>query len=209
MTPKIRKDLPDEEIIAHCLGPDAVFVGGTDKLRRRVVQIGDDAVVKYGFGVNKFEFENLKIEKSLVDPKIVYIPDVYRFFADDESKRDYWGNRGFILMEYVHGTKIDPIEDPNLVQRLADIIAHFTTIRGEIPGTLSRGPCGGIIFPDNGDEFTFETIQAMEDFFNRRLFPHQDPSKISLKGVELVLCHLDIAPRNILWRNDESICFLD
>jgi thiamine kinase-like enzyme len=47
----------------------------------------------------------------------------------------------------------------------------------------------------------------MEDFFNERIFPHQS-SKIKLRS-ELVLCHLDIAPRNILWREDGSICFLD
>jgi serine/threonine protein kinase len=203
----IHRDLPDEEIIAHCWSPNAQFIGDTDKLGRRVVQIGDDAVVKFGCSVKRFEFENLKIAKTLVDPSVVYIPKVYRFFTDDEGKRGYWGDRGYILMEYVHGIKADPIETPDLVQRIALIVAHFASIRGDIPGTLSRGPCNGILFPDC-DEFTFDTVQAMEDFFNRRIFPHQ-VSKINLKNIDLVLCHLDIAPRNILWKDDGSICFLD
>ena len=205
--PKVHRDLPDEEIMAHCWGPNAEFLGGTDKLGRKVVRIDDNTVVKFGCSVKRFEFENLKIAKSLVDPDIVHIPEAYRFFTDNEGKRDYWDDNGYILMEYIQGTNIDPIEDPELVQRIADIVAHFASIRGEIPGTLSRGPCSGILFPDC-DEFTFTTTQAMEDFFNRRLFPH-NPPKINLKGVELVLCHLDIAPRNILWKEDGSICFLD
>ena len=205
--PKVHRDLSDAEIMAHCWGPNATFLGGTDKLGRKVVQIGDDAVVKFGSSVKRYEFENLKIAKALVDPNIVYIPEAYRFFSDDEGTRDYFGDNGYILMEYVRGTNIDPIEDPKLVQRIAGIVAHFASIRGEVPGTLSRGPCAGILFPDC-DEFTFDTVQAMEDFFNRRLFPH-NPPKINLKGAQLVLCHLDIAPRNFLWREDGSVCLLD
>lgn len=205
--PKIHRDLPDDELIAHCWGSDAEFVGDTKKLGRKVVKIDDDTVVKFGRSVTKFEFENLKIARSLVDSKIVHIPEVYRYFEDNGGKFGYLRDRGYILMEYVHGTKIDPIDDSKLVQRIADIIAHFTSIKGEIPGTLSRGPCGSILFPDN-DEFIFDTVQAMEDWINRRIFSHQS-SKISLKGVELVLCHLDLAPRNLLWREDGSICFLD
>ncbi|KAK2768420.1 hypothetical protein FQN54_000275 [Arachnomyces sp. PD_36] len=205
--PKIHRDLPDEELIAHCWSPDAEFIGGTKELGRKVAKIDDGTVVKFGRSVTKFEFENLRIAKSLVDPKIVHIPEVYRYFEDNGGKFGYLRDRGYILMEYVYGTKIDPIEDPKLVRKVADIVAHFASIKGDVPGTLSRGPCGSILFPDN-DEFTFETVQAMEVWINRRIFPHQS-SKISLKGVELVLCHLDIAPRNLLWCEDGSICFLD
>jgi hypothetical protein len=159
---KIHRDLSDEDLIAHCWSPDAEFVGDTKKLGRKVVKIGNDTVVKFGRSVTKFEFENLKIAKSLVDPKIVHIPEVYRYFEDNGGKFGYLRDRGYILMEYVHGTKIDPIDDPELVQRIAGIVAHFASIEGEIPGTLSRGPCGSILFPDNY-EFTFDTVQAMED----------------------------------------------
>ncbi|KAK2761221.1 hypothetical protein FQN54_001743 [Arachnomyces sp. PD_36] len=208
-TPKIHKGLPDSELIAHCLGPDAEFVGGTENLGRKVVRIGDDAVIKFGFWVKRFEFENLKIAKSLVDPNIVYIPDAYRYFEDDEDKSDpLFGPYGYILMEYVRGTKIDPIDDPKLVQRVADVVAHLSSIKGETPGTLSRGPCGSILFRDNF-ELIPNNLQELEDFLNKRIFSHNIPSKITLEGSELVLCHLDIAPRNILWKNDGSICFLD
>ena len=204
---EIHRDLPDEDIIAHCWSSNAEYLAGTENLGRKVVKIGDDTVVKFGRSVTKFEFENLKIARALVDPNIVHIPEVYRFFSDNDGKLGFLRNRGYILMEYVRGTRIDPLEDPEKVQKIAGIVAHFASIRGDIPGTLSRGPCGSILFPDC-DEFTFDTVQAMEDFFNGRLFPH-NPPKINLKGVDLVLCHLDIAPRNILWKEDGSVCLLD
>ncbi|KIW11717.1 hypothetical protein PV08_11019 [Exophiala spinifera] len=47
----------------------------------------------------------------------------------------------------------------------------------------------------------------MEKWFNSRLFEHNP--KLSLRNCKLVLCHLDIAPRNLLWQEDGSLCLLD
>jgi hypothetical protein len=205
---EIHPDSPEDELIAHCWGPDAEFIGGSEKYANHIIKIDDHAVMKFGRLVTEFEFENLKLAKNLVDPNVVYIPDVYRFFCDFDGEGIHRVQRGYILVEYVHGATIDPLEDPDRVQRIAEIVSHFTSIRGQLPGTLSRGPSGGIIFPENHGKFVFNDTQALEDFFNKRLFP-SDPQRLDLKGVELVLCHLDLTPRNILWRDDGSICLLD
>jgi len=47
----------------------------------------------------------------------------------------------------------------------------------------------------------------MESWFNRRL-RKQDP-KLRFSESVLVLCHLDIAPRNFLLLEDSSVCLLD
>lgn len=47
----------------------------------------------------------------------------------------------------------------------------------------------------------------MEKWFNSRLFEHNP--KLNLHGRELVLCHLNIAPRNILWQENGSFCLID
>ncbi|KAJ6087771.1 kinase-like protein [Penicillium canescens] len=47
----------------------------------------------------------------------------------------------------------------------------------------------------------------MEKWFNSRLFAHNP--KLNLQGYELVSCHLDIVPRNILWLEDGSMCLVD
>jgi thiamine kinase-like enzyme len=47
----------------------------------------------------------------------------------------------------------------------------------------------------------------MEKWFNSRLFA-QNPT-LTLQDCELVFCHLDIAPRNILWQEDRTLCLVD
>lgn len=55
--------------------------------------LGGSKVVKIGATME--EAQNQRIARSLVDPKIVYVPEVYRFFIHQ--------NRGHIVMEYVKG----------------------------------------------------------------------------------------------------------
>jgi thiamine kinase-like enzyme len=47
----------------------------------------------------------------------------------------------------------------------------------------------------------------MESWLNFRL-PDVE-SKLILQKYPLVLCHLDLAPRNIIWLADGSVCFID
>ena len=47
----------------------------------------------------------------------------------------------------------------------------------------------------------------MERWLNFRLLDTE--SKLALKEYPLVLCHLDLALRNIIWLEDGSICFVD
>lgn len=92
------------------------------------------------------------------------------------------------------------------IRRIAKITSHFATIHGTIPGTLSRGPSSGIIFAESHEQI-FDSAEHLEAFLHKRLLPHHD--KPSFKDSTLILCHLDIAPRNIIWKDDGSICLLD
>lgn len=47
----------------------------------------------------------------------------------------------------------------------------------------------------------------MEEWFNSRLFPGD--GKVHFDPTPLVLCQLDIAPRNIIWLDDGRVCLLD
>lgn len=197
-----------EDLYAYCHGPDAIFVADSYKYGGQVVRIGRGAVIKFGYTVKRSEFDNLKFAKALVDPSIVYVPEAYRFFTDNDSR---YGNpedvRGYIIMEYVQGKRIGPLEDPEKVQRVAKIVSHFATIEGTLPGTLNRGPSGGNLLPQNGRSYTFDSMKQLEAWLHKRLLPHDD--KPSIKDSPLVLCHLDVAPRNIIWKDDGSICFVD
>jgi len=198
-TLQLHRDSPIEEIIAYCANPPSDQVLGGAPYGNKVVKLADSTAVKFGIGVKKDEAENQSRAYDLVDSSVVRIPRVYRFFSDKRGL-------GYIIMEYVDGRIIDPLEDVMLIRRIACVLAHFATLRGYVPGALSGGPSRGLIFPDT-ESLIFSSTQVMEKWFNSRLFEHQ--TKLSLQSCELTLCHLDIAPRNILWLDNGDICLID
>lgn len=183
----------DIELVSHCSDPNRKVIGETPW----VVKISDRAVVKYGEGVREEEANNLRRAYVLLDRNIVRVPRVYRFFIH--------GRLGYLVMEYIDGRIVEPPEYPALANRVAPILNHFKDIRGGIPGPLCGGVSHGLLW--ESDQPDFGTTKAMEDWFNTRLL--EDGSMLAFESCEFVLCHLDIAPRNILWLDDNSICFLD
>lgn len=111
---------------------------------------------------------------------------------------------GYIVMEFSERKLIDPL-DASAIERVAKVLDYFSTLRGSVPGPPSRGPCRGLLFPDTLD-LVFDTLDEMEKWWNSRILPHEP--KLTFQGFELVFCHLDIAPRNILWLEDGSICIV-
>ena len=187
----------NDELIAFCSGPNREVVGGL-RYGNLVIKLSDRAVIKFGVGVKEEEAKNLEMAYNLLDHTIVRVPLFYRFFTDQAF--------GYIVMEYIKGRVIEPLENPCLISRIIRIVAHFREIHRSKPGPLGGGASRGLLWSDNEDLF-LNTTQDLEDFFDRRLRKHH--KKSILGNCKLVLCHLDIAPRNILWLDDGSICFLD
>ncbi|CAG7935128.1 unnamed protein product [Penicillium nalgiovense] len=183
-------------VIASCADPLPGNV--VSQYGKRVIKISDHQVVKRGIGVTKEEFANQRIAYELVDSHIARIPRVYDFFTEEG-----WG---YIVMEFIEGKIIDPLDDISAIQRIARVLDHFATLRHNVPGSLYEGPCRGILFPDTED-WAFDSLDAMEKRFNSRLFVH-NPT-LTLQDCELVFCLLDIAPRNILWQEDGTLCLVD
>lgn len=152
--------------------------------------------MKCGLDVTKEEADNQRIAYELVDSRIVRIPPVYVFFTDERGC-------GYLVMEFIDGKTIGPLEELDDVQKIAD---YFATLRGTTPGSLCGGPSRGLLFPETED-LVFDSTDGMEKWFNSRLLPHNP--KLTLQGRELLLCHLDIAPRNILWQDGGSFCLID
>jgi aminoglycoside phosphotransferase (APT) family kinase protein len=188
----------DDELIAYCLSPSARQVGGST-YGNLVVRVSEIAVIKFGMGLSKDEAENQERAYSLVDPNIVRVPRVHRFFTDKTG-------RGYIMMDYIEGTVIDPLDEPDRIAKLVRVLDHFSTIEDVLPGSLSRGPSRGLLWPE-AENLTFDSTKKMEEWFNSRLF--QGEGNLSFQKSPLVLCHLDLAPRNIIWQPDGGICLVD
>lgn len=196
MTPD--EEIPtNDELISFCSKPSREVIGGAP-YGNLVIKLSETAVVKFGVGVKEEEANNMKMAYQLLDHNIVRVPLLYRFFTR--------GAFGYIVMEYIQGRIIEPLEAPNLISKILRIVAHFAEICGLKPGPLGGGASRGLLWSDDEDLY-LNTTQDLEDFFNSRLRQHH--RKLILGNCKLVLCHLDIAPRNILWLDDGSICFLD
>jgi len=151
-------------------------------------------------GLTEAEAINQSKAYELVDPKIVRIPRVHRYFSDDEG-------RGYIVMHFVEGEVLEPLEDPIRISTVAGILDHLASFHELIPGPLHRGlTCGLMFFPDEGDA-TFTDVKDLEHWWNSRLLPGETVAHF--QGLDLVLCHLDVAPRNILWEDGEAPCLVD
>ncbi|KAJ5919115.1 kinase-like protein [Penicillium verhagenii] len=191
------EDVQRASVIASCSDPLPENI--LSQYGNRVIKISDHQVVKWGPDVTKEEFENQRLAYELVDRCKVRIPHVYDFFCDERG----WG---YLVMEYIDGKVIDPLEDVCSIQRVASVLDYFSTLRYNIPGSLYGSTCRGLLFPETED-VVFDSLDGMEKWFNTRLFPHNP--KLTLRDSELVLCHLDIAPRNLLWQEDGSLCLID
>lgn len=94
----------------------------------------------------------------------------------------------------MEGRVTQPLKELTCVERLADVLAHLASLRGNVPGCLRGGPCRGLLFPDT-ECLVSGNAQAIGRWFSSGLLPHQ--SKLSYDACDLVLYHLDTAPHNI------------
>ena len=189
-----------DALVALCSSASCETLGGPSSIicGRRIVKVSDQAVIKFGIGVTESEANNQRGAYQLLNPSIVRIPQVYRFFNQ--------GQYGYIIMEYIKGQVVTPLEDQHLIHRVACILTNLAKISCHFPGPLMSGVPRGLFWPEN-EELSFKTMRDVERYFNSRLVkggPQLDFSKCSA-----VLCHLDVAPRNVLWQEDGSICLLD
>jgi len=175
---------PSRKIIHHMQGGDTV------------VQISQNAVVKFGYGVSANEANNQRIAHQLVDPTIVRVPTVYRFIQA--------GDIGYIVMEFFDGVVDEYIVDSIRREKIARVIAHLADIKSRKVGPLAGGSVRGQLWTEDL-EFTPTSLPDVEKYYSRVL----RPQNLELDGAETVLCHLDIAARNIIWLRDDSIVLLD
>jgi thiamine kinase-like enzyme len=198
-------DLSNDEIVQRCHDPRRELLGTTHQTGR-VVRLTEKTVVKFGWGVTAEEADNQRRAFELLDNRIIRVPEVYRYFSRSHAKGD--PESGYLVMEYIHGEVLDEKNSPSKerIEQIAQILHHFSIIRGNCPGPLRGGISRGLLWEENGKP-VFKSVQQMERWLNYRL--SRVESKLSIHEYPLILCHLNLAPRNIVWLPDGSVCFLD
>ncbi|KAI9664307.1 MAG: transcriptional repressor general negative regulator of transcription subunit 4 [Alyxoria varia] len=178
----------------------AVLTGGVADggSSSKVVQLSKKVAVKFGKFVTIHEANAQRRARELVNSDLVHVPEVFHFFTDQDGI-------GYIMMEFVVG-RITASPDDEHIKKIAMIMRHFSSIQGGQVGPLGGGPASAVLFEET-DSPTFDSIESVEAWFNDRLLPHED--KLNLTGMPSSLCHLDVAPRNILWHMNGGVSLID
>jgi hypothetical protein len=69
----------------------------------------------------------------------------------------------------MQGRVMEPVENSFLRNRIANILAYLTNIRGSMPGPLGGGVSCGILWSEHSEEPSLHTVKDMENWFNMRL----------------------------------------
>lgn len=133
---------PEEQLIELChrAYEDGAVIGGVMG-RDQVVKLSDQVAVKYGFGVRAAEAVTQAFAFQKVDPRVAHVPRVFRFIQGPATNSS-GDSRGYLFMEYISGqilTGVDRETHPDIVPRVANIVAHL----GHIAGDQRPGPVGG------------------------------------------------------------------
>lgn len=195
------------------LGRDRIL---GDCCSNTLLRLNDHAVVKFGVSVTASEAANQEFAWKALRSSFssVRVPQVYRFFQDSAVPENHWQGRvGYLVMEFVPGKRLSdlpPGELPFFIDKVAQAVQAISRIKSDhdTPGPLDGGePKGPLWAPDNRAYEKFRSVDDLEAWFNRALI--KDSLTIDLRQYPLSFCHLDLARRNILRVDNQTICLLD
>lgn len=192
-------DLSDTEIIQRCKQATPDDLLGDLSSDNKIFRLNQFLVVKFGFLLSEDEARNQMKAHEILDPSIVRIPRVYRYFRDSSRY-------GYIVMDYMKGEQKEAITTATQIRDMTLILQHFASQTSSIPGSLAGGPSCSCIFGES-DCPTFASVGDLERWFNLQLF--DTTKRVSFQQLDLILCHLDLFPRNILWLDGQPPCVLD
>lgn len=197
-----------QEIINFCrnASTDKRVIGGT-KYGNLVVRLSDLVVVKYGLGVTEQEARAQRFAYDNLDHQIVYVPQVLRFFSVSD---DGYASVGYLVMEFVHGQSLESIDwskSQHLVHNISMSLHHINKTIGSRAGPIGGGQAHGSLWSEYGSCSHFESKNDIQKWLNERLA--LDQQSVDLSTHSLCLCHLDVAPRNLLILPEDRICVFD
>lgn len=205
--------LRDEIIQAARTGPVIYRQGGVT-----VARVGQHAVLKYGRGVNLWEALNVQYVRERTDVLVPAVIDAWEIPSDADDEAGI----GYILMEYIEGrlvsdiwSTLDAHAQRDIHFQLKTYIQQLRSIEMNSPGPIGGAVSRGALFTDYGAG-PFRSRDDIEAWFNERLLVCQQFGRASLTHPSfsghfdnLVMCHMDIAPRNLILDGQGKVWLLD
>ncbi|OBT86002.1 hypothetical protein VE02_06394 [Pseudogymnoascus sp. 03VT05] len=95
----------------------------------QVIKLSNNIAVKVGRGVTAAEAKTQEFAHQNVNPSIVHVPQVYRFFGRDYDPR-WSSSEGYLFMEYVPGQTLAELDlDVRTTSYLVSLISLRTLVK--------------------------------------------------------------------------------
>lgn len=184
-----------------------------------IARVTSSAIVKYGRHIRLQESRNMRHVSENTNIRLPAVIDAWE--ADDKRPYDE-NNTSYIVMEYIEGRLVSDIWNDldsegrcDILRQLCEYIRELQALKMDRPGPVGGGISEGSFFTDYGAG-PFESRRDMEDWFNDRLLVCHDfghalqtpPGWFTGKFDELVMCHLDIHPRNMILDSQNKLWLL-
>jgi serine/threonine protein kinase len=194
-----------------------------------VTLVSASVVLKYGPGAHLAEARNMRFVQKAKKSNgwtALRLPGILDYWEEEiafeGSPRQ---NIVCILMEYIQGPTIESIwsqlggeEQRQIYQQVCDALYELHSMELAFPGPFREmnspaDVCRGPLFTDY-DAGPFQTIHDLDDWFNERLlvckqFQRISPTAPRFYFEKLVLCHMDVAGRNLIYSGKKEVWFLD
>ncbi|KAL2045452.1 hypothetical protein ABVK25_012096 [Lepraria finkii] len=207
--------IPRNKIIQATETAPMIYEGGGVK----VLRVHSDMVLKFGHEVRLSEAQNMRFVASYTDIRLPAVMDAWEESSEDPSEVR---KTGYILMSHIEGVVVSEIWETmdsevryKIYNQLVRIVSKLHQTELGDPGPVGGGISHGTLFTDYGAG-PFISTKDMEAWFNERLLVCQQfnlasQTQPSFSGQlqPLVMCHLDIAPRNLMLDRHGKVWLLD
>ena len=201
-----------EQLVQTAKAAPTVYVGGG----ARIARVHTSAVLKYGREVRLSEAETMQY---VADKTTVRLPQMIQAWEEEDEVDDR--SKGYILMSYVEGRVLSELwpdmdEEAQRKVRLqiVEVIQQLHSTAVDSPGPIGVDVCNGAVFTNYGAG-PFKSIDGLKAWFNERLsvcnqFGRLEMPPFSSSDFQpLVLCHMDLFPRNMILDPTGKIWLLD
>lgn len=180
-----------------------------------VARVHKDAMLKYGPDVHLSEARNMRLVMESTEVRLPILFDAWKV-EDDNEKIVY------LLMQYIEGDVLDEKwpglnfhARQDIHSQINGFLRQLHTIQLPVPGPLGGDQSRGPLFTDHGAG-PFFSKEDLESWFDERLLVcqefHRAPQTqpcFSGQFQNLVMCHMDIAARNLILDRQRRVWVLD